>query len=339
MNELKVKRTPEIIGADIRRLVQEARIITLWYGIQIGRNLTEAKEMVDHGEWLEWLARETEISQPTASRFMRLYKEYGVDQGSLFGVDSKYSTLNNLSISNALQLLAFPESEREQAAVELDAENLSSRELAEAIAARKAAEERAKTAETERAEMAKEIDSILEDRDQLDELRAKTEDELKAARQQIKELESRPVEVAVERDEQAIQEAAAQAKAKADAEASEKIAALQKKLDKAEKERDKLKDAAGKAETGAADKIAAAEREAAKVRQELDTAKKQLAASDKDVTEFGVWFKAVQTDLGALSGCMEKIKGRDAAMAAKLAAALKTVLSPYVEGTAEEGGT
>ena len=101
-----------------------------------------------------------------------------------------------------------------------------------------------------------------------------------------------------------------------------------------QKERDKLKDAAGKAETGAAEKIAAAEREAERVRQELENAKKRLAASDRDVTEFSVWFKAVQTDLGALSGCMEKIKGRDAAMAAKLAAALKTMLSPYVGGTA-----
>ncbi len=97
MNEMEIKRTPEVIGAEIRSLTTQARNITLWYGIEIGRRLTEAKEMVNHGEWLPFLEQQTDFSQPTASRFMRLYKEYGADQSSLFGAESKYSSLNNLT--------------------------------------------------------------------------------------------------------------------------------------------------------------------------------------------------------------------------------------------------
>ena len=60
MNEIQIQRTPDIIGAEIRGLTQQAKTMTLWFGIEIGRRLTEA----------------TEFSQPSASRLMRLYDEY-----------------------------------------------------------------------------------------------------------------------------------------------------------------------------------------------------------------------------------------------------------------------
>lgn len=133
MNEITIKRTTQVIGAEIRSLTTQARTITLWYGIEIGRRLTEAKELCAHGEWMEFLKTETEFSQPTASRFMKLFGEYGADQGSLFGAESKYSTLNNLSVSNALRLLALPEEERESFAREHDAEHLTVKEMEELV--------------------------------------------------------------------------------------------------------------------------------------------------------------------------------------------------------------
>lgn len=111
MNELT--RTPETVGAEIRGLTAQAKQMTLWFGIEIGRRLCEVKEMIGHGEWLPYLKAQTEFSQSTASRFMTLYREYGAQQQTLFGAESNYPTLNNLSISNALRLLALPENERE----------------------------------------------------------------------------------------------------------------------------------------------------------------------------------------------------------------------------------
>ena len=147
MNEIQTQRTPDIIGAEIRGLTQQAKTMTLWFGIEIGRRLTEAKEMLEHGQWLPYLKEQTEFSQPSASRLMRLYDEYGVKQTSLFGAELNYSTLNNLSISNALRLLAVPEDEREEFAAEHDVEHMSARELDELIKQRDEAEKRAAKAE------------------------------------------------------------------------------------------------------------------------------------------------------------------------------------------------
>lgn len=134
-------RTPETVGAEIRGLTAQAKQMTLWFGIEIGRRLCEVKEMIGHGEWLPYLKAQTEFSQSTASRFMTLYREYGAQQQTLFGAESNYPTLNNLSISNALRLLALPESERESFAEEHDVEHMSARELDELIQAKKAAED------------------------------------------------------------------------------------------------------------------------------------------------------------------------------------------------------
>ena len=109
MNELDIKRTPETVGAEIRGLTAQAKQMTLWFGIEIGRRLCEVKEMIGHGEWLPYLKAQTEFSQSTASRFMTLYREYGAQQQTLFGAEPNYPTLNNLSISNALRLLALPD--------------------------------------------------------------------------------------------------------------------------------------------------------------------------------------------------------------------------------------
>lgn len=138
MNELT--RTPETVGAEIRGLTAQAKQMTLWFGIEIGRRLCEVKEMIGHGEWLPYLKAQTEFSQSTASRFMTLYREYGAQQQTLFGAESNYPTLNNLSISNALRLLALPENERESFVEEHDVEHMSARELDELIQAKKAAE-------------------------------------------------------------------------------------------------------------------------------------------------------------------------------------------------------
>lgn len=45
MNELT--RTPETVGAEIRGLTAQAKQMTLWFGIEIGRRLCEVKEMSD----------------------------------------------------------------------------------------------------------------------------------------------------------------------------------------------------------------------------------------------------------------------------------------------------
>ncbi len=334
MNEVTTVRTPELIGAEIRTLTNQAKQMTLLYGIEIGRRLCEAKEVINHGEWLDYLKEQTEFSQPQASRMMRIFKEYGADQGSLFGPESKYATLTNLSISNALRLLAVPENEREEFAAEVDAEHISARELDEAIKARdealkgkQDAEAKLVSAETARQntealnrELRDKLTAAQEDVRAADDEAAKNERELKA---RIKELESRPVEVAVERDEKAIEEAAAKAKEETETKFQKEIDALNKKLKKAEKEQEK----AGKA----SEQIAAAEAETEKLRAEAEDLRKKLAMADTDITEFKVMYTAFQESFNTVHGKLLLIRQRDTDAAEKLTTAVKAALSKFTE--------
>ena len=309
MNEMEIKRTPEVIGAEIRSLTTQARSITLWYGIEIGRRLTEAKEMVNHGEWLPFLEQQTEFSQPTASRFMRLYKEYGADQNSLFGAESKYATLNNLSISNALRLLAIPEEERESFATENDLENKSAREVEALIKEKTALEQQLKEAKEGQALA---LAEAMAERDSSQAELHTTAEQLKTARERIRQLEERPTEVAVERDEEAIQTAAASARLEAKLEAEKAadaaIAALnrehaeqlQKEMDKAKEamaERDKLKEQLA---------AASAAEEKAKLEEEIKALQARISMAAPEVAAFQAAFQRVQQEFNQMLEAMGK---------------------------------
>ena len=109
MSDMIEKRTPEQIGAEIRMYMDVGRRVTLLCGIEIGRRLVEAKEMLPHGEWLPWLQKETEFSSSSAQRYMKVYEEYGATQIGLFGPETNSPTLGNLPISKALTCSMFLE--------------------------------------------------------------------------------------------------------------------------------------------------------------------------------------------------------------------------------------
>lgn len=148
-----VKARPlPVIEAELDMLKQDTRqkeTALLCNYIEIGRRLTEAKAQLHHGQWGDWLKKK-EFSQSTANNFMRLFREYGADQQSLFGGVVKSQTFANLTVSKALRLLDIQdEEERERFAAEHDVANMSVRELNEALKARDEAQEKAAAAEEE----------------------------------------------------------------------------------------------------------------------------------------------------------------------------------------------
>ena len=92
-------RDIETITGEILSLKQTAGDAILG----IGQRLIEAKELLSHGEWLPWLNERVEFSERTATRFMRLAREW-----------TNQTTLSDLGASKALMLLALPEMERDQ---------------------------------------------------------------------------------------------------------------------------------------------------------------------------------------------------------------------------------
>ena len=324
MNELTEKKTPEQLGAEIRMYVDAGRRISLLCGIEIGKRLAMAKELLEHGEWLPWLEKETEFSDRSAQRYMKLYEEYGASQLGLFGPETNTPTLSDLPISKAFALLSVPESERAEFAEEVDARHISVRELEQAIREKQEAEQR--------------LDAMRKDMEgeqaALDEARKQIEELAKLNR----ELESRPVEVAVEtiRDEEAIAAAAKEAREKAEAEKNRAVKQYEKtvnelnrKLLAAEKERDEAK-AAGR-ETETERKLAEAEQQAEKIRAELKEAYKKLEASDADVTKFGVWFGQVQKDFLEMMEALRQVGERDPELHEKLRIGAATLLRKLLE--------
>lgn len=296
MNDIQTQRTPDIIGAEIRGLTQQAKTMTVWFGIEIGRRLTEAKEMLEHGQWLAYLKEQTEFSRSSAGRLMTLYKKYGAAQTSLFGAEANYPTLNNLSISNALRLLAVPEDEREEFAAEHDVEHMSARELDELIKQRDEAEQRAAKAE--------------EQVQQAADGAAKA-----AAEKELSELRERPVEVAVEVDEKAVAEAVTLARAKNDAEWAEKMAKVKNELSEAGLKAEKLKAKIKKAEERAEEKAA-----------ELERLKKSQTLNDPNTAVFKQIFEQVQEDFNKLHGSLLKVRASDPDTAEKLTAAVRALV-------------
>lgn len=339
MSAQELTVSPERLGAEIRELTRQAKAMTLYYGVEIGRRLEAAKSMVPYGGWGAWLKENTEFSQATATRFMRVFNEYGAAQIGIFGAVPESSTLQNLSISNALRLLAVPEDEREEFAEAVDAENLSARELEKAIKERDEARQareialRQANSDSLRAEHAKkEAEEAGEKLRAAEDALQAARDEARAAEDELEALRNRPVEVAVQRDEQAIRDAEAKARAKAEEELRRKTDEWQKQTAKtgqeiarvrkeAEDLKQQLEAAKAAAETAASD----AEKE--RLSGEVEALRRKLAMSDKDVTAAQLYFGQWQTAFNQLTQSVSRVE--DADKAAKLRAAIRAQLAAW----------
>lgn len=312
-------RTLEVIGAEIREhtacLEYHVRG-TIYEAVEIGRRLAEARDIAPHGTWLDFLKRETPFSHDKANNLIKIFEAYGEQQKSLFGTElSNSDTYRNLSYSKALALLALPEGERESFVETHDVEDMSTRELQQAIRERDEARQAldaaladVKKAEEYAAGLSADKEALAGERDKASERAQRAKDEAKAAadaankaaeeieklRAQIKELESRPVEVGVMSvDQEAID------KARADA-----VAGMQEKLDKAK---------AAKAKADEKRKEAEAELEDAKARlaQAARVQKQAEIAADKELASFEIYFLQGQELANKMRGVLLKIRGRD----------------------------
>ena len=156
-------KTPDILAAEIRTIKAQTGRMVLNASIEVGRRLTEAKAKLPHGSWGEYLKNEVDYSPSQAQNLMRVFREYGSDQQSLFGGEAKSQTFGRLTFSQALSLLVIPdEDEREKFVIENDVEHMSVRELNEALKARDEAEEKAVAAEDEARRLRQEAERLQE---------------------------------------------------------------------------------------------------------------------------------------------------------------------------------
>lgn len=241
-------RTVETVTLEIRTLQRQAQQIMLGYAVEIGRRLEEVKAILPHGQWGDYLKNEVDYSQSTANNFMRIYREYGAAQQSLFGGEAKSQAFANLTYTKALRLLAIPnEEEREQFMVEHDVEGMSNREL----------------------------DKALKEREEALEAAAAAQDEAQGARREADRL----------REELADQAQVYKAKLTAadveTTEANRKAREAQEALDKQREKAQRLQDALNEANTAAT----TAEAEHTKMLQELEELRNRPAETDTEAVE------------------------------------------------------
>jgi len=138
-NEITEVRDGAIIAAEINTIKNRTKREVLAASIEIGQRLCEAKELVPYGDWERWLHDRVDYSQSTANNLMRIFTEYGDNQIDLLGA-SKSQTFGNLTYSQAIALFALPAEEREDFVKENPVEDMTARQLQEAIKGKEQAE-------------------------------------------------------------------------------------------------------------------------------------------------------------------------------------------------------
>ena len=95
--------------------------------IEIGKRLLIVKESLPHGEWGKWLEEKVDFKQTTASKFMRVAKEF-----------SDLKDFGSLSPSKIFALLELPQEERCEFIQSNPVDKMSTREMQRTIRSRKA---------------------------------------------------------------------------------------------------------------------------------------------------------------------------------------------------------
>lgn len=320
-------RDIDIITGEINSLLSQAQCLLLTFAIEIGRRLQEAKSLLPHGEWGSWLKEKVGFSQSSANNYMKIFEEYGDEQITLFGAVPKSQTLGNLPYTKALKLLALPSEEREEFVSENKVEEMSSRELEQAIRERNEAREALKRAEKEKEELQKLLDSkedyeeaakeanaeaerLREEKEKAESDLIKAKEKEKRAKEALKNLKENP-EIPEELKERITAEAEAKASENAKKELESTIETANKKIDEALK------------------KQSEAEKSAADVQSQYDELKRKQKMNDPDVMEFKVYFRQAQEVQGKLIKLLESIRSKDPETAKGLIEALHKLGEKY----------
>lgn len=307
------------VTAEIVAISNQAAQMAYMSMVEIGRRLVEAKGLVAHGEWGPWLKNEVKFSQRTANNFMAIYER---------SENGNSQTFANLGYSQIVQLLALPEGEAEEFAETHDVQNMSVRELKEAIRERdeekklrEDAQAALKRAEDANARMQTNVNRAMDAENKLS--------------RRVKELQEQLADAEKARAD--AMETARQFREKTEITEEMKASILAEHEAQADAQREQLEkqlkealESLAFAKKDRADKEAAAKAAAAK---SVDARKAEVFA-DRDVVAFDMMGKQVLEDLNRMEGYRIKIEAKNPDMGPKLLAAmgrLATMVQQRVE--------
>lgn len=346
MSDIVTTRDPEIIAAEINTIKKQIQQAVIFASIEIGGKLMEAKSLVPQGEWGKWLENNVEYSQSTAENLMKLYKEYGGDQESLFDTWTGSETFGKLTYTQHLALLALPFSDRQEFAEKNNAEEMSTRQLLKAVQDQleqerrdhEQTEARARNAEQNVVDMQQrlsaarssedawqaEIDKINEAKKKAEQAEADTKKKIENLQKQLKEAKIREETVRADLKkaqeqphipESMMEQLRKEAEASAVRKASDDI---RKKLEEAEAA------------------LNAAQQGKQAVEEELVAAQKRLKMANPDVMEYNTLAQKLMSDYNVLDGLRRKITVHDRETGEKLKqfqTKMVTMFQDSLEGT------
>lgn len=343
MMEVAYQRQISDVTRDIR--IQTGQFLRT--AIEIGRLLFEAKAMVEPGGWSKYIEEELPFSHSWANNYMKLYKEFGSDQTSLFGDSQAFM---NLRPTQAMELLALPAAEREEFVQTHDVADMSTRQLrqavqeeleeerrqhAAALAELEEAQARARDAEQNMIDMQhqlaaakstegawqQELDKLNADKSRAEKSEANALDLLKKAKKQVEEAKAREDSVRAELKkakenpdvpesmmQQLRREAEAAAAEKATAQAQKQLADAQKQVQKATQAKE------------------AAEAAARDAQAKLVAAQKSGKLSNQDVMSINVLGQQLLSIWNTIQGHRKKAVAADQGNSAPIDAFLGKVL-------------
>lgn len=324
-NQELMQRDIDIVTSEIILLKNQAQSMAISFAIEIGKKLIEAKALLNHGEWGEWLENKVQFSQRSANDFMKIYEEYGSAQTSLFSSNSQ--ALANLSYTKVLKLLVIPKEERDSFVEENNVDEISTRELEkmikernEALKAKDEAERRAEQYELaqERASKAeKEIavnnQKVSDLNNQIEALQLdleKRKEAEKKAKAKIKDLKENPT-IPQELLNKIQSETEAKAAEKAAENIEKQTAELKKQLEAAENEKKQ------------------AEQEALDAQRKIKELNAKVQLADPDVIEFKRLFQQTQENMQKLTELSRKIAVENPDLSAKFNLAIATFAKKY----------
>ncbi len=330
-NAITLQRDIETVTSEIIILKNQAQSMAIDFAIEIGGRLTEAKDLVKHGEWGDWLKNKVDFSQSQANNLMKVYDNRerikGTNQMSLLPSNSQ--SLANLSYTKVLKLLALPDEEIDTFVEENDVENISTRELDklikerdEALRAKEEAEhkaeqfalaqERASKAEKDFSNAQQKVSELNSQIADLQTSLNKAKENEKKAKAKVKEMKDNPT-VPQELVEKMQTEAEAKAAENSAAELEKRTAELRKQLEDAEKA--KLQ----------------AEQSALEAQKRIDELNAKVQMSNPDVLEFKRLYQQTQEDMQKLLELQKKISTFNPELAERFADGISQFAKQYVK--------
>lgn len=363
MSNIITARDTYIIAAEINTIKRQVQETMIAGSLRIGEKLQEAKSLVPQGEWGKWLEENVEYSQSTAENLMKLYREYGTNQQSLFDTWTSSQTFGKLSYTQHLALLALPFAERQEFAEENNVADMSTRQLQQALRERDNAMAAAENAE---ARLRDANQNVLNMQQQLS--AAKSDES--AWQEQIDRLTSER-DIAETNEENLRKEIDKLTAEKHLAETSEKntakkVEVLENQLKEARKKEKTVREALKKAQENPdipesvmeqlrrEAEAAAASKDTGDIQKKLEEANAALAAeqektkaiqekleaaqrkNDPDMVECNVMAQKLRADFNSLLGWVKKISVGDKEKGEKMLKFLRLLVKAWAEALGME---